>query len=276
MENAKELSLVEKQERLEHILFRFAEFCEENNLKYTLIWGTLLGAVRHQGFIPWDDDIDVGMPRPDYDRFVELASSGFGDGLEILSGDRDSRLTIAFTKVVDTHTRIDAEDIYYDGEAKSLWIDVLPFDGLGCDLSKALKFKDASIKMQSKVGRAASVPFKLRDGEHGIVGWLKCLYRFGYRLIGHEYFKEKLLKAARTYDYGSSKYIAIFVMGKSGLGAVIEKEKFDLENRLSFGGHMYRAMGCYDYNLSGLYGDYMQLPPEEKRVSPHLSRAYIV
>lgn len=275
MENAKELSLVEKQEIMERILAKFASFCEEHGLRYTLVGGTLLGAVRHQGFIPWDDDIDVGMPRPDYERFIELSKSGF-DGLDVLVGDYDRDLTVPFIKIEDRNTRIEHDDIIYEGEGDALWIDVMPYDGLGNDRQKAIELMDVSLKYQTYLGRSASVPFKRRKEETGVKGWLRCLFRFGFHLAGHERFKQKLISLGKEHDYDSSDYVACFVSGRYGHGEVLEKSHFDLENRMSFCGHMYRAMACYDEYLSGIYGDYMKLPPEERRVSPHLSHAYMV
>ena len=111
------------------ILRAFHEFCENNHLVYSLAYGTLIGAVRHKGFIPWDDDIDVVMPRPDYERFIGLAVSGvFPEGCRVQATEVDGFIQ-SFAKVIDPS--ISVKSGRNRSETKEwLWIDVFPIDGL--------------------------------------------------------------------------------------------------------------------------------------------------
>ena len=93
----RQIQLLEKE-----ILLKFAFFCDQNNLNYTLVGGTLLGAVRHSGFIPWDDDIDVAMPRLDYEKFLRLSKEKrIAQGLSVISGDYDDDFSLPFSKIID-------------------------------------------------------------------------------------------------------------------------------------------------------------------------------
>ena len=126
----KQLTLEEvKQVELE-ILLVFDRVCRENGLKYSMCAGTLLGAVRHQGFIPWDDDIDLCMPRPDYEKLIRLSREGklFPEYLKLACFE-EGTLDSPYMKIMDTRTRI-REENYTQQDVKSLWIDVFPVDGL--------------------------------------------------------------------------------------------------------------------------------------------------
>ena len=111
------------------ILLKFDEYCRRHGLRFYLCGGTLLGAVRHGGFIPWDDDVDVFMPRPDFDRLFELDKTDpIGGGCELASV-LNGKLPRAFAKLYDTRTRVDRPYLKPIG-GPHLWIDILPVDGL--------------------------------------------------------------------------------------------------------------------------------------------------
>ena len=252
------------------ILVKFDTFCREHHLSYTLLGGTLLGAVRHSGFIPWDDDIDVAMPRPDYERFLQLTEgNGLGPGLSVISGDRDPAFSLPFAKVVDDNVFIAVDGRYHDSEGSNLWIDVIPLDGLGVSYEGAKRTMDKAVTCHKGIARATSVPWKMRAGEHGITGYLKCFYRYIFRLVGFEHYKRKLIDLAKSNDFNASRYAAIVVWGQYGYGEIMDREKLLRFDEVEFEGHRFKRMGTWNDYLSGVYGDYMQLPPIEKRVCPH-------
>ncbi|MDE7158348.1 MAG: LicD family protein, partial [Clostridiales bacterium] len=123
----KRLNLNEVHEALFGLLCEFDRVCREHNLKYSLSYGTLLGAVRHKGFIPWDDDIDVNMPRPDYEKFVELANSGVLGEHFCISKDRGKGTYYCFTKLMDKRFPLRSPNHI---EVPYLFLDVFPVDGV--------------------------------------------------------------------------------------------------------------------------------------------------
>ena len=261
----RELQMVEN-----NILKKFSQFCDENHLNYTLLGGTLLGAVRHKGFIPWDDDIDVGMPRPDYDKFLQLVKNEcISEELNIVAGDEDDNFSLPFAKILNKNTKIIEDCKTHENEANSVWIDVMPFDGLGNDYEKAKKLFSKASFYQKALGRASSLPWKRRPGEYGVYGLLRCLFRQFYRIRGYNYYKYKLIKFGEENLFDDSKYVAIVVAGFYGFGEIVEKDKLVNYTYKEFEGMKYSTMGCWNEYLSGIYGDYMRLPPIEKRVCPH-------
>ncbi len=270
MDNVEYVTLRELQLTELDILKKFARFCDKNDLRYTLLGGTLLGAVRHKGFIPWDDDIDIGMPRPDYRRFLDLVKKEkIAPELSVVSGDDDEAFSLPFAKVFNDNIMIMEECIDHQGTGNCVWIDIEPYDGLGNDPENAKKLFSKATRLQKALGRASSIPWKRRVGEYGISGFLKCLFRSLFRIRGYKYYKRKLIELANAYSYESSKYIAVVVSGYYGEGEILEKDRFEKYTKKIFEEAEYSVMGSWQEYLTGIYGDYMQLPPEDKRRGAH-------
>lgn len=265
-----QISLRELQLLEYDVLLKFVDFCQKHDLRYTLIGGTLLGAVRHKGFIPWDDDIDVGMPRPDYNRFLELTrTEEIAENLSVISGETDEDFSLPFAKVINKNTYIVSENITHTNEGSELWIDIMPFDGVGNDYEEAKAIIEKATHYQKALGRATSVPWKMRRGEHGITGVFRCLYRQLFRIRGYKYYKNKLIEIASQFKFEESEYAAIVVSGFYGTGEIVDKNKLIAFEKKEFENALFSSMGCFHEYLSGIYGDYMQLPPEDKRVGTH-------
>lgn len=270
MKDVKEIELRELQLMEKGILDKFAEFCDDNGLRYTLLGGTLLGAVRHCGFIPWDDDIDVAMPRPDYDKFLQITKENkISSELNVVSGDYSGDFSLPFAKVFNKNTIIIEETKTHESEGNALWIDVMPYDGVGNDYANAKKIYDKARFYQKALGRATSVPWKRRRGEKGITGFFRCLYRQLYRIHDYNYYKNKLIHLGKKNSFDDSKYVAIVVSGFYGYGEILDKNTFIKYTEKEFENTKYMTMGAWSEYLTGVYGDYMKLPPEEKRVRPH-------
>ena len=119
------------------ILIAFNKFCQDNNLKYYLSGGTLLGAIRHKGFIPWDDDIDVCMPRPDYERLMKIFPNIYMNKYKLKTISRKNFIC-PFAKIIDINTRVDFK--YLNNIDKNLWLDIFPIDGLPKSKKKQIEF----------------------------------------------------------------------------------------------------------------------------------------
>ena len=116
----------ELQQRILNILLEFDKVCARHGLRYCICGGTMIGAVRHKGFIPWDDDLDVSMPRPDYERLIAHAKEWLPEPLEFVCAENDPLYPLPFGKIQDASTTlIERRHLYYLG---GCYIDIFPFD----------------------------------------------------------------------------------------------------------------------------------------------------
>ena len=126
----KEMTLKEVQQVCLEILKDVHEFCVKNKIRYSLSGGSLLGAIRHNGFIPWDDDVDIQIPRPDYDRFIHIYKSSKGYRLFSREIDGGENVRIRLTKICEmTHTYVDNGPYQWIDKEVGVGIDVIPVDG---------------------------------------------------------------------------------------------------------------------------------------------------
>ena len=123
-----EQELIELHRCLLYILIDFISICDKYNLKYTLGGGSVLGAVRHQGFIPWDDDLDINMPRADYERFKEIFEKELSDLYELRSPNSVYGPSTLFVKLYKKNTTYRQQFSYAENEPDSIWVDIFPFD----------------------------------------------------------------------------------------------------------------------------------------------------
>ena len=244
------LSLAEIKELELQMLSVFSEFCETHNLTYYLCGGTLLGAVRHKGFIPWDDDIDVCMPRADYDKFIKLYSQ-LDDNIYSVRSNQLHNFSAPFAKLVDTRT--DVSRVYSDSDrTKHLWIDIFPVDGLPHSIEEVANI------------------YK-RCNRYRFKAYLKYILKPMANLYGQKRCVNNIEAVAAEHTYEASTYVGIVTNGLYGVGERMLKSEFEQSVMVEFEGKQYPTFSCWDSYLSGIYGDYMTLPPEEKRVTHDLT-----
>ena len=248
------------------ILDAVSEYCENTSIKYWLDNGTLLGAIRHNGYIPWDDDIDIGMLRPDFDRFIQT----FNDSQKryrVHCIDNDPDFYYAFAKVLDTQTVLYEPD--ENGMKLSVNIDIFVYDNAPDDsklLNKAYNIRDFY--------QNANLLRNLNNEPSG--GFLrKCVIktiRLSLRLFPKDYFIKKMVENAKKYNGTVKNRVGNFTSYSR-----IYCDKSLLKSCVDhiFEGKSYKIPVGYDQWLRAFYGDYMQLPPPEKRVSHHRFIAYI-
>lgn len=268
----KQLTMKEIQNGALEVLKKVADICDELNLKYCLIYGTLIGAIRHKGFIPWDDDIDIMMPREDYNKLLKYFMENREKLLpyELLSNYNKKDYPYMISRISDSRYYLDVnnEEDYGCG----LFIDVYPYDGLGNDKKEMKKFA-------MKADHTASFCFqstreKYEKGDR----WWKTVLKlpvFCYaKMRGQSYFAKKSLKLAERYSYDESKYVGCVVWISGGLRDVYLREWFDEIIDGEFEGCSIKIPKRYDEILRHCYGDYMKLPPEEERIGHHFYKAY--
>lgn len=255
----KKITITEIREIQIGLLKCFADFCNENKLYYTLGYGTLLGAIRHKGFIPWDDDIDVIMPRPDYERFLELSNyKKISSNIDTISY-KLGNSTYPFTKLIDNRTEV--EEKFVNGVKIGVWIDVFALDGnFSNNFLNILHYKAARFIrkiIEIKRNDFASGTTKTKQILKGII------YPFT-RIFSYKVLCRTMDKICCIRKYNDSDYIGCVVWGYGGKDRT-EKNLFMKSVDVEFEGHIFNAPSNYDKYLRGIYGDYMKLPPENKR-----------
>lgn len=244
------------QLRLLDILMAIDEMCQKHNLKYYLVDGSLIGAVREKGFIPWDDDMDICMPRADYEKLIEHSREWLPSPYEFVCFENDPKYPLHFGKVQDASTTlIERPHLYYLG---GVYVDVFPIDGAP-EGKFAQRLYDIKYKYLKK-----ALYFLFRDPYrhgHGPSCWLPLFVRRCYTLPE---LQMKIKQHMMLYDLRTSRIAA--VNHNDGLGSMVDKEKVLGEpTPIEFEGKTVMGMRDNDAYLTQLFGDYMIPPPEGKR-----------
>ncbi|MBQ6670250.1 MAG: LicD family protein [Firmicutes bacterium] len=250
------------------LLDSFDGFCRRNGIHYWLDYGTLLGAVRHKGFIPWDDDVDISMLREDYEKAASLYNVQ-SDGrfvFQTQSNTKDS--CYPFGKLIDSNTVL-----YEYGETgieTGVYIDVFVYDNAPDDKEKS----DRVFRKRDLLGRIRRLQLPMRKG---MTGKKKMAYKIGstiMHLFPRGLINRALDKNARRYEHVSTKFVSPFVDPYDPTYFKVEKTVFQDLVEIEFEGKLYFAPRNYDYWLGILYGNYMELPPVENRVNHHIFEAF--
>ena len=256
---------LEDQKAIEiEILDFVVDFCEKHAISYWLDRGTLIGAIRHRGFIPWDDDIDIGMMRNDYDNFINM----FGDPLgryELRCGDKDSSFLCPFAKVMDTRTMLYEPDEH--GLKLAVGIDIIPLDPIPDDdkIVKRIYNKRDCLKLLNNL--QANVVRPKKKYRAAVAMFLHVILSAFPRGL----FMKRIIKQAQKYSNQKTEYLGDYTVIyriKS------KKEWFSSFKMVPFENKEYCVPVGYDKYLRDLYGDYMKLPSEERQHKVHNTLAY--
>ena len=244
-------------------------FCEKENIRYTLAYGTLIGALRHKGFIPWDNDIDICMPRPDYEKFIRTYKSDKFDIAYTGNGSKYDCL-IAYARVFDTKRTI-AKNAHWIAEPVGVWIDIFPLDGVP---DKFDEFKTQYNNLHEEWEKIIPKKIQFQRISHceGIKNKLKLIHnklRKKNGLGGHKMQKEFNKKIAKIPFEKANFWSQLAVMD-NGPVEHFPTDMFNERIPISFEGAQFFTIKDYDKLLRAVYGDYMQLPPENER-EPHQS-----
>lgn len=266
-----ELSLREIQKQSLEILMDIDKVCRNNSLKYCILFGTLIGAIRHGGFIPWDDDIDIGMARKDYEQF--LACYIQQGRFRIVNPETEPMCPYMITRISDDRFELSTE--FGSDYAIGTFVDVYPYDGIG-NTEKEVKSIVRSSKLFSK-GLARSLERNpvnaVRKLHKGVRKWILLGTYILPKIIGKNYFRKHLKCLEKKYEYNISNIVGCVCWALSERECFKKEWIEDIIN-IKFEDIMVMAPKNYEEMLIQNFGDYMKLPPVEERVGHHYYRMF--
>ena len=251
------------QERQYELLVEFDRICKKNNLEYFLDGGTLLGAVRHQGFIPWDDDLDVSMFRDDYEKFKEIVKKDLDDRYFFQNYETDNNFGFMFGKLRIKNTKY-TERVCKNTKAQDgIFIDIFPFDTTSADEKESEKdFKKVVILRMMLLLKNKYII----ETDTFIKKIEKVILKIMSLFVSKQYIIEKINKIASKYKDVETGYFTNYstpYFNKSRL----QKKWYNSTKFLKFETKDYPCPSNYNDDLEYIFGDYMTLPPVEKRRS---------
>lgn len=240
-----EVSIEEKKKVILDIMVDVDDFCRKNNIRYTLCAGTLLGAVRHGGFIPWDDDADLFMLREDFDRFIETYK---GRKYHLLYDTKtdDEFLKVGYAKVCDTNTTVKTRDSL---NKYGIYLDVFPLEPVPEDPEERNRLLDKGLKYTHRLRHRQKKDFisKIISYHHSLDWWWK-----------------KCDDLVRDPKYKDCHLVA-HIFGNRNKKTLLDKKEFDDLIDIEFEGKRFKSIRNIDRYLTMVYGDYMTPPPLKER-----------
>lgn len=266
------LSMQEVQQIAVDVLKKITLVCDANGIRYSLAFGTLIGAIRHKGFIPWDDDIDLLMPRPDYERFLKIMEKNPIDNLKVFNYRTEKSYIYAITRVCDMRYKIIEHRSRDCG--MGVFVDIYPLDGMGNTLDEAKVINENAFYLRNKVIllsqknelKLCRNPFKLLPR---VFRYFKAQYEIKFKLVDYQ---NKLDELVSQTPFENSTYVGVPIW--EGMRVCFKREWFDDVIKIPFESTEFYAVREYDALLRSSYGDYMHLPPIDQRVYHHFFDAY--
>lgn len=238
------------------------KICTEHDIKYSLIGGTLIGAVRHKGFVPWDDDLDIRMSRLDYERFIKVWNSIQPEGYYLQNKRNTPAFPQSFTKIRKNNTAF----VLYESENKKyhtgIFVDVFPLD----------RIPNGRLRKKWFLFRALIYQIFTRESDYqknnklidSVVAILLKVTTKKYRKKYRDAFEKKLVKYSSQTNWNCVAIDALSTIGKELPNSIA-----DSYTRLEFEGQEFMCFSDWDTYLKTYFGDYMQLPPVEERTWTH-------
>lgn len=260
----KKIGMSEYKKLVLDIMVKVDRICRDNGIEYMIFYGTLLGAVRHQGFIPWDDDIDIVVRREDYSKLIRLINDSDND-LRFISTETQKDTIFPYGKVCDTNTVL-YERRFKPIENYGAFIDVFPLDYLPNDEKTRQSIVKKGGIMQRMIVHSARTGYAKSDS------FVTNMMRKAAMMICTKLNTYKMVKKVESKEWartsGKTDYLGL--SWDRGFRA----EDLEGVSEVTFEGHSFLAPKDPDLILRTIYGDYMKLPPEEEQISNHDLECY--
>lgn len=262
--NMKQITIEELKFIQLDILKTVHDFCNENQIRYSLAYGTLLGAIRHNGYIPWDDDIDIIMPRPDYNRFIKEFNC-FSKIYKVTSPEINFYFYAPYANVFDNRTLL-KETHLDNGDSLGIKIDVFPIDGVSPNtIMYSIQRRCISI-----LNSLRSIKVEHRYSNHSYKYYLK---RKVVSIIPMRLIQKLIVYISQLQHFENANYARNIVFESKNVPC-IQKEIYEKMILHKFEEYHFYILEEFDTVLRGSYGDYMKLPPKELRIPHHNFEAY--
>ena len=275
---------IEEMKKIElDILKDVATFCDKAGLCYYLCGGTLLGAIRHKGFIPWDDDMDIAMPRMDYEKFLQTYNNGHSK-YQVNGIENNAEWHMPFARVENLHTVLYEKTLKEKYRKRHVFIDVFPIDGIPDSHKEEKRFMLKQKILGIMVNASSFCFFPSRHYsdskesnislKNSIRTFMKYVAIIAFSFINTQAVARKMNVNAQKYIFGETNDVGLTVfvwnwaLEKSSYNSFKTRKKFKFEDTEFWG------PAGYDEYLTRTYGDYMTPPPPENQVSHHNFEAY--
>lgn len=266
-EEKKMNQLSELQMKMLDMLKWFQNFCKQNNISYYAVGGTMLGAIRHNGFIPWDDDIDVGIPRKDFEHMLEISKllkCGVDRYIIESFENGNDDFEYAYAKVYDTQTTL--VENRKKKQIRGIFIDVFPLDGIGESKKEALKnFKPIKYRLDLLALKSCGIR-KGRSFYKNIA--VSAAVLLPDRLYGTHKIIGQITDLCKKHDFEKCAFVGNLV-GNWREKEIMERDNFGVARAYPFEDTVIMGVENYDAYLTCLYGNWKQLPLPEKQISNH-------
>lgn len=249
-----------------NLMIELDEICRKHDINYCIMYGTLLGAVRHQGFIPWDDDMDIIVDRENYDKLINILNSNPRPDRFIQNTGNDKYFEFPITRYCRKNTLCIANERRKLKSQKYIYVDIFPCDNLPDDELEAAK----QIKRIEKIRKTIYNKMNYKYKHRTIFGYALTYFNaFITAIIPLKYLVNKLEKEMKKYNNTDTKRIANFITVYKYENDTFFKNVLFPAIDINFDGHNFKTVKNTDIVLKQLYGDYNQLPPISMRQQRH-------
>ena len=253
------------------LLCQVDSICRLNDIEYSLAYGTLLGAVRHKGFIPWDDDIDLLMMRGQYEKFINYCTRN-KTPFNLISSKECEWYNYPFAKICAPNTVIEEENTFNDGKL-GVYIDVFPIDFLGRSEAEAIKNYRKTEFVRDLITASNWKKFFWSKSHSAIYEPVRLLFFLITRVANPAHLIEKLEQPFLNQKVSSDAFCGN-IYSAYREREVVSHNIYDEYVEIEFENKEFSCIKNYEAYLSNLYGDYMKLPPVEKQVTHHMFNAW--